>query len=43
MHLTEVLELTLEVLIALTGVVGNILVVTVIHHLGKKKRPGDCY
>ena len=43
MFLTEVLELTLEVLIALIGVVGNILVVIVIHHLGKKKRPGDCY
>ena len=43
MFLTEVLELTLEVLIALIGVVGNILVVIVIHHLGKEKRPGDCY
>ena len=43
MHLTEVLGLTLEVLIALIGVVGNILVVIVIHHRGKKKRPGDCY
>ena len=43
MFLTEVLELTLEVLIALIGVVGNILVVIVIHHLGKKKRLGDCY
>ena len=43
MFLTEVLELTLKVLIALIGVVGNILVVIVIHHLGKKKRPGDCY
>ena len=43
MHLKEVLGLSLEVLIALIGVVGNILVVIVIHHLGKKKRPGDCY
>ena len=43
MFLTDALELTIVVLIALIGVVGNILVVIVIHHLGKKKRPGDCY
>ena len=43
MFLTDALELTIVVLIALIGVVGNILVVIVIHHLGKKKRLGDCY
>ena len=43
MTLTKVLRLTLEALISLFGVVGNILVVIVISHLGKKKRPGDYY
>ena len=43
MHLTEVLGLSLEVLIALIGVAGNVWVVILISHLGKRKRPGDCY
>ena len=43
MHLTEVLGLSLEVLIALIGVAGNVRIVIWISHLGKRKRPGDCY
>ena len=37
------LKVTFQVLIALFGVVGNIMVIIVISRLGKKKQPGDLY
>ena len=39
----EIFKLTLEVLIALFGVIGNVLVFTVVSRLGKKKHPVDFY
>jgi len=39
----ESLKLGLEVLIALFGVVGNVLVTAVICRMGKKKKPVDLY
>ena len=41
LSLIDVLKLSLEVLIAMFGVVGNVLVVTVISRLGKKKSTTD--
>lgn len=41
--LVESLKLGLEVLIALFGVVGNVLVTVVICQMGKKKKPADFY
>ena len=43
MPLAEIFKLTFEALIALLGVIGNVLVVIVISSLGKKKQPGDFY
>ena len=43
MSFGEILKLTFEVIIALFGVIGNILVVIVISRLGKKKQPADLY
>ena len=43
MPLAEIFKLTFEALIALFGVIGNVLVVIVIGSLGKKKQPGDFY
>ena len=43
MPLVESLKLGLEVLIALFGVVGNVLVTAVICRMGKKKKPVDLY
>lgn len=43
MPLVDSLKLGLEVLIALFGVVGNVLVTTVICRMGKKKKPADFY
>ena len=43
MPLVEPLKLGLEVLIALFGVVGNVLVTVVICRMGKKKKPADFY
>ena len=40
---TELLKLIFEILIALCGVIGNILVIIVITGLGKKKKPADFY
>ena len=39
----DVLKVTLEVLIALFGVIGNGLVIIVVIRLGTKKQPGDFY
>ena len=43
MPFVEIFKLTFEVLIALFGVTGNVLVVVVISKLGKKKQPTDFY
>ena len=43
MPLAEIFKLTFEALIALFGVIGNVLVVIIIGSLGKKKQPGDFY
>ena len=43
MPLGEIFKLTLEVFIAMFGVLGNILVVIVISSLGKKKQTGDFF
>ena len=39
----KIFKLTYEVLVALFGVIGNVLVVVVISKLGKKKQPTDFY
>ena len=39
----EIFKLTLEVLIALFGVIGNVFVVAVVSRLGKKKHSSDFY
>ena len=41
--LEEILKLTLELSLTFFGVVGNLLVVTLIFKLGKKKQPKDFY
>ena len=43
MHFAEVCKLTFQVLIALFGVIGNVLVILVIRRLKKEKRAGDFY
>ena len=43
MPVDEAFILSLQVFIALFGVVGNILVITVITKMGKKKQAGDLY
>lgn len=43
MAVEDVLKVTLEVLIALFGVIGNGLVIIVVIRLGFKKQPGDFY
>ena len=43
MSYCEILKLTFEILIALIGVIGNILVVIVISRIRKKKQPADVY
>jgi len=43
MPFMEISKLSFEVLIALFGVIGNVLVVIVINRLGKKKQPTDFY
>ena len=40
---SEIWQLTFQVVIALCGVIGNILVIIVITGLGKKKKPADFY
>ena len=41
--LSEILILTFEAIIVMLGVMGNILVIIVMSHLGKKKQPVDVY
>ena len=43
MTFDEAFILSLQVFIALFGVIGNILVITVITKMGKKKQAGDLY
>ena len=43
MPLDEILKLIFQIVIALCGVTGNILVIIVIRRLGKKKKPADFY
>ena len=41
--LSEILILTFEAIIVMLGVMGNVLVIIVMSHLGKKKQPVDVY
>ena len=41
--LSEILILTFEAIIAMLGVMGNVSVIMVMSHLGKKKQPVDVY
>ena len=43
MRHAEIWQLTFQLVIALCGVIGNILVAIVIRRLGKKKKPADLY
>lgn len=43
MPLEEIFKLAFEVIIAFIGACGNLLVITAISKLGKRKRPGDFY
>ena len=43
MNLAEIFKITFQVLIAVFGVIGNVLVILVIRRLGKKKQQADLY